>query len=745
MPRTGGDPYRELSRLVLNPRGRDIKSETYGSFALAILIDSGETTSLTVDNIKAQIERRFSLTNLPSLIIHQGLVQLEGRGVVTERPGGWILTEEGRKTVGQSQTASVSQFEELLNAIVAGVRSRVPFDLDNPQVVLVKSVFKLALFDVFDVLSRNTAGYLKSLDAPEVQTQITGALSSHWSQISESTIDRVDEIRQALNSAAIDLLYQPKAPFPEILLQIASKHVMWRVLGTDPELVGLREGLLSGAEILLDTNIIVAGIFEGSPDHEQTRWFLEATKLTGSKLAVSEFTVREFNDALRWADELYRRARGSTFDLRIINNEITKTFIESGTTHEDWDAFYEKSRSALEPFLQSWGIRRIPTAKYSIDPESLTAVKGIIREETDAASHPRSGTVLEHDARNILLVQKLREEDPEKAFGSPWFITRDGRLRTADSAVALQHGFPRRSTMSPVTWFELVYPFVWTTVDPKKASEAFSRILASNVAPIPTPSFESFVTYVSRELQIAGRSEEALRHIIQNSHLQRVLQRDVEHGNTAGAVATLQEMFSAALHVEDRSGQKDETIGRLALKVQEYENRPMHARMRFDPAGWNRGLAEVDKPGTPQQKGASLEAFAEGLIKVLPGMRVQKRDLRLEAEEIDLLVSNYGLAVWGDPILVECKNWSTPVGANEVVLFTRKIVDQGAKTGILIVTAGITGDERRDAGLRVREALTGAGVRIIVLTREDLGSARNAETLWGLLEAKYYRTGAEPG
>jgi hypothetical protein len=63
---------------------------------------------------------------------------------------------------------------------------------------------------------------------------------------------------------------------------------------------------------------------------------------------------------------------------------------------------------------------------------------------------------------------------------------------------------------------------------------------------------------------------------------------------------------------------------------------------------------------------------------------------------------------------------------------------QKCLVGILISKNGITGTETSDAGLRVREALWGKGIRIIVLTLNDLKNVTNTDTLKKVMTDRYY-------
>lgn len=81
-------------------------------------------------------------------------------------------------------------------------------------------------------------------------------------------------------------------------------------------------------------------------------------------------------------------------------------------------------------------------------------------------------------------------------------------------------------------------------------------------------------------------------------------------------------------------------------------------------------------------KGKALEDLICYIFNKIPGVTLRTRDQKniFGNQEIDLVFWNeqhpYGLKFFHNIILVECKNWSKPVGANEVKLFDVKFKDR---------------------------------------------------------------------
>lgn len=97
---------------------------------------------------------------------------------------------------------------------------------------------------------------------------------------------------------------------------------------------------------------------------------------------------------------------------------------------------------------------------------------------------------------------------------------------------------------------------------------------------------------------------------------------------------------------------------------------------------------------TSAEKGKSLEILAECFIKLFPKLEVAKRNVKIENEELDIVVKNENEKIFwqrlGTPIIIECKNWTKPVGAPEVRNLIQKMRE--VKTAFLIAACGITGE-----------------------------------------------------
>lgn len=205
-------------------------------------------------------------------------------------------------------------------------------------------------------------------------------------------------------------------------------------------------------------------------------------------------------------------------------------------------------------------------------------------------------------------------------------------------------------------------------------------------------------------------------------------------------------VLSPELHFDSRSGvvtrsfrTGEHTSLKNAIRLittrtqQKYNTNQEPATSLFE-----RVFSETDS----QRKGEALEDFVEAILQGVLGLKIIRRNARLQAEELDFIIQNHVenafLRTLGSPMVIECKNWSRPVGAAEINLIAAKMeaLSPDVKGGILIAPNGVSGDAQRDAQLRRRE-FRQKGRYIVVLDRGDLKRIADGNPLVQVVEEKY--------
>ena len=155
------------------------------------------------------------------------------------------------------------------------------------------------------------------------------------------------------------------------------------------------------------------------------------------------------------------------------------------------------------------------------------------------------------------------------------------------------------------------------------------------------------------------------------------------------------------------------------------------------------GLQRIADAHGAVAKGHALEDFICVLFPFIPGVEiVQSNALNaFQTEELDVALWNArhpeGLYFLPHLLLIECKNWSHPVGSQEVAYFVGRLRQRGCDHGILLATNGVTGvpEDLTRAHFEIATALA-SGIRVMVVTTADVAGIANSDDLVTLLKLK---------
>lgn len=187
--------------------------------------------------------------------------------------------------------------------------------------------------------------------------------------------------------------------------------------------------------------------------------------------------------------------------------------------------------------------------------------------------------------------------------------------------------------------------------------------------------------------------------------------------------------------------QKDNKRNPDGKRTQDYVLKPNY---EIDLKEFEDALEAMDNADSSQDRGDAFEEFAGVLMESMPFIRVRERNLRSRTNELDLVVEYTGAdetksfdKVSSD-FLIECKNWSDPVGSDAIGNFLQKKDKLRVDFGIMFTRKGITGDEQTNGYGQIRDALIKDDNVILVIDNEDLESILNGESFYKILDEKYY-------
>jgi hypothetical protein len=206
------------------------------------------------------------------------------------------------------------------------------------------------------------------------------------------------------------------------------------VLTLDPQAKALAQMRAEGRRIYLDTNFLYAVLGKAQvAEVESAHRLLALTTELGITVAVTPWTVAELRKSIQTArsnaEKHVRDPRLAQVMLALCGDKgygeaFWRDYAKSGVRVEDWFAkaeHFEEDLERLNIIEESEGCVTIDARKDEVAEYAalLDRILTVGRHET----------VLEHDAKHRLLVERLRGEgNIHFSTARYWFLTQDGRL-----------------------------------------------------------------------------------------------------------------------------------------------------------------------------------------------------------------------------------------------------------------------------------------------------------------------------
>lgn len=335
---------------------------------------------------------------------------------------------------------------------------------------------------LYDILSSNVESFKKLIDKN----------SSIEALINVDSHNYTLEEREAINN----FLKWDNEGKNKSVFDIASFAIEYCLISNHSK-QGLELNNLKNKVFYLDTNVIFRALgINGEERKKRSMTFLKRFQETNTKLIISKYTDKEFNDTI---DYYIKRLGNKTF-----KNDVNPSLFNHPyfTKLKDIYNYYYlwsigKQNHSLELFKAKIIARyKAFTSSKSIDvdykntlKEDETEIKETLLDyissiNTHKASDSSSANYngFEFDAKNILLLEKLRDSKSQSIFDTKhFFLSTDQSLRRWD----FQRGNKTPLVVMPSQWMSLLLRYQTRTTDDFKSFVSFLNL------PIPEKQISS--------------------------------------------------------------------------------------------------------------------------------------------------------------------------------------------------------------------------------------------------------------
>jgi len=718
--------YNRLYKLVANPKTKDLKIKSYESLIYYAFLNDGGNTS--VERILQIANEDLNIAEPSKLIIDSIIAGWVKEGKVEKRGNSYALDKTILSYIEKESHKNKEEYEEFISHVLSSVNNLLDNILRQDERGLVTGIINRTLFEIFRDYTDNIVeiygGTTSSVPIPQLEEIINRAFKETLFHDPERRL----EIQEAFTNAIKKLFYNPTEKFSIGLRQLANRHLACKVIQKNPPTEKISENIFKEAKLYLDTNILISYLCEKSHLHDVTVGLIRESAARGVKFYVTNWTKIEFYQALDNANNLYNYFKKGKLKAASMENEILKTYLNS-PQDESWGEYLQRISNEFENLDKNGPIEFVDcdTSQYG---DKVESIRYLIDKSIE-----RSPDLILHDAKMIAYVQYNRKDITELTVGTSWFFTRHYILKEIERKNLRYLKYKFGSIITPDIWFEILLPFVSESIDEKGLSIHFSKLIANAIMPLPFDIVDDFIVYLSNAINLPKENEGVLREIIERTHIRKSLEESIKDGDTETTYELILAEIKEKLSQTRENERLKETIQRMASEMRVLKKVKPEAIISVSKLEILK--KQVLQAKDPDSKGKSLEKLISYLMESINGIEIIDTRLRLEAEEIDILLSNNAFIHWGGTLIVECKNWSKKVNSKEIVVFKDNMRKLDCSTGIFVAFSGITGDDYSNAQLIVREALQESR-HIIVLNWDDIEKVEDGDTWIKLLKHRYH-------
>jgi predicted nucleic acid-binding protein len=458
------DPkVRELltcALIHLDPRIVDKRVVLNSVLVEVALLATNRLSSL--EELRAEIDR---VVNQKDFLLEEDLRHAVedciSRRAVVLSDGKYELSAERTRTLQKA----FQHTDEIKRRVRGGLIESIDLEIGNPlprdwACAICESIERALVCRVYESslqLARQNLTMeemLLQLDAIEPLEDLERALDAHVPP--DRQLLR-EQIRRGIRN-----YFQAFAPELEEMLEFFHHNVLInQILNLDPSIVRLQREWFSRRRLYLDTNVVLAYVFEGQVLHSVVFEVIQATTNLRAQLLISPVTLEEVKGQVSRAKQNYLRYERSPLVKRIAasgDDAILATFVQLKRKQPslEWEAFIAPF-DALGETLLSYDV--LVESEGFERAENSDKLPEIRREIADAKPLWVSQSVIEHDSLNCALISLLREIYPPDERGQVvWLMTMDSSLRASQKRLYASEVILGPYCVQVQQWGEIVLP-----------------------------------------------------------------------------------------------------------------------------------------------------------------------------------------------------------------------------------------------------------------------------------------------
>lgn len=495
---------RSLSHSLQAPNVVDLRVNTYSALIQSLM--PGLPDDFLVEDVEQYLKKAYGFSNVSKLLISKSLILLSRRDpskkeeIMTFNKSDFTLPSEGKKP-----------FNELVEMLISKI-SLHGMELDDYQKILVENLLECTLFQMSEALDDVIASFYngKSCLNDQILTEISSAWRENLKRYDCTYIERFDKI-SAVAIDALKSLFTEKDRIGEFLGIIGQILVYRGFVCADPELKKLTRDIFSKTFLLIDTNVLISYLCQGSLSNDEVVWLLDSCKDIGIQIKILEDTKSEYERTLLKDTVRHSLLRSKEdADLLFGERDIPLGYSNKWYRLGSWNKYIKYLEEGPDNFLKKLNGEIVKTEiSEDVYRKAYLRVQESVR--MDKYKEPNA---IKHDARLIASGHKIRQNITDPPFPS-FVLTREKKLVKVESILIEKDGVlnPPPMVVSTDNLIEFLLPFFCQTEDATKTQTILGKMLSNTVINVDKKIFHYLLDYLAIETNLGEEGAKKLMEL----------------------------------------------------------------------------------------------------------------------------------------------------------------------------------------------------------------------------------------
>ncbi len=447
MPENDTKALLALALFRADPRSEECRDIIHQSLVEIALFTSDEalTETQVCDKISEILEQQVGISIEECKKAIQECLKQDR---INKRSGNITLKKDRRDALAKQCDNSVEDEKNFDDRLIHSVENELGASLDAIATTLLCTAVKMVIQKILHeksvelkrLMAEGKCDYRSLLAAGAGFNPIKALKHEIEPMVRIYALNKQNEVINGIKLFLADI----NESAARYLISLHHRVFYFQLLNIDPSLLELQKRCFENTKLYLDTNVVIALIFEAHPLHTVVRELITASEALHINLLVSPVTFSELTSKVSQSQRLIT-VRSEQKATALITNTVAgrqaepiiATFLMKKQLEPklNWGGFIGPYED-METYLMHRGVL--------VEPEGYDGVRkhehyNRVWQTIKKVRRPEIfDSIIDHDADNFILIHILRQKYPDNPVIGPciWLLTLDHSLKKDERKLA---------------------------------------------------------------------------------------------------------------------------------------------------------------------------------------------------------------------------------------------------------------------------------------------------------------------